>query len=151
MILGLFETLLSELAKELHLQSLTPDATGSCLLLLKNKVKVQIEPDKKEGFLLIGTTLEDIPLGRYRTDLFEAALKENGTPPLKGIFSWSNKNNVLFLYERLPMDKLNGTTLLAHIQTIADKAHEWKEAIEQGRIPEGSGSVKTHSVGFFGL
>jgi hypothetical protein len=151
MIVGQFETLLDELGKELNINNLTPDELGCCILRFKNGIKVQLEPAQQEESLLMGIALEGVPLGRYREDLFEAALQANGASlPLKGIFAWNDKGDLLVLFKNIPMQNLNGPLLAEHLFTLAEMAQEWKEAIEQGRIPIVAGKPLRGS-GPFGL
>lgn len=146
--------LLHELGKELHIPDLQPDENNTCLLRILGKIDVQMEFDKDRDYLLIGTDFGELPPGRYSEDIIEIALKTNHLPPpLYGIFGFSKKNNHFAMYDRLWLKELNGAKLAQFLDSFAQKAKIWKEAIEKGQLPPLDGlTTSDHpGSGMFGL
>lgn len=81
MVLNAFEALLQELARALQIDQLKPDSNNSCLIQMPNGPKVQLEVNKQEDRLIMGSNLGFLPVGRYREDVFREALKANNLPP----------------------------------------------------------------------
>lgn len=153
MITGQFGALLIELGKRLNLPDLQPDDKNTCLLRILGKIDVQLEIDKDSDYLLIGTDFGEIAPGRFREDLLEAALKANSLPsPLYGIFGFSKKNNHFIMFERLWIKELSGDKLAQYLDSFAQKAIVWKEAIQKDQIPLiGNFTTSDHGSGMFGL
>lgn len=136
MVTDFFGTLLQELAQALHLPSLQPDANNSCILKFKGEVIVQIEIDRSNQSLVIGSDLGSIPAGRYRENIFTEALKANGMPlPRYGIFAYSKQSDHLVIFDALPIRDLTGTKVADFLPLFVQKARIWKTALERGDIP----------------
>ncbi|MEM1282351.1 MAG: CesT family type III secretion system chaperone [Chlamydiota bacterium] len=152
MITNPLEALLDELGKALDIPNLAPDDNETCLLRIQGNIHIQIELDKDERYLLVVTDFGEIPLGRYRQDLMETALKMNNLPPpLHGVFAYSNKAGHFCMFEKLWFEGLNGELLAETIEKFREKATIWKEAIEHNEIPVISEITTSDHVGIFGL
>ena len=152
MIEGEIGSILEELGRELGLPNLGPDEHGTCLIRLKNGVKVQIEMLKASDYVLIATDLGEIPPGRYRTDLFEAALGFNVSDEGGiGTFGFSKRTNHMILFERLYIKGLKGINVADTINPLSEKAKVWSEALQRGEIPRLEAKTSTPSRGIFGL
>jgi hypothetical protein len=154
MISGQFETILQELAQAFHISELHPDSNNSCKLKLKAGIEIQLELDRSGNFLIIGTDLGEVPVGRYRESLFREALKCNDLPaPNCGILAYSRATNHLVLFEKLFIKDLNGDKVFAEITPLVEKAKAWSEAMLKGELPVVSQvySSEHRSSGMFGL
>lgn len=136
MAMNQLEIFIEELGKALNIKDLKPDKFNTCLLKIEQKIEVQIEMDKDPNYLFFGTILGEIPPGRYRENLFEAALKTNNSTPIStGILAYSKKNNQLIMFQRISTKDLNGNKIADSLKTFVEKAKVWKEAIERGDTP----------------
>lgn len=145
------EVVLEDLSRVMQLPKLTPDHNETCLVEIDH-ISIQLERDNDPDYLLVGTDFGEIPLGRYREDLFEAALKTNNlSSPLYGILAFSPKNNHLVLFDRLWMQDLNGSKTEEFLKLFIKKAKIWKEAIQHNNIPV-IDEIRAYShSGIFGL
>jgi hypothetical protein len=152
MVADVFESLLQELSKALKVD-LRPDKNNSCLIKLKEGVKVQLELDHSGRFLVLGADLGSISVGRYRENLFRQALMANGLPPPRhGIFAYSKRADSLVLHAMLEVKELNEERLTQFFQTFVEKVIYWNEAIKRGEIPEISEEKAAKGgSGMFGL
>jgi hypothetical protein len=154
MVVDAYTALLEELGKSLGGIELTSDKNNTCLIHLKDGIEVQIELDHKGDSLLIGSDLGEVPVGRYRENLFREALKANGLPsPIYGILAFSQRIDHLILYTMLPLKDLNGEKISAFLTPFALKAKVWKDAIERGEVPvvQSAASGPAPPAGIFGL
>lgn len=151
MVTDHFGALLQELAQALNISKLQADANNSCLIKFKGGIRIQIEPDREEKFLIIGADLGEIPTGRYRENLFTEALKANGLPrPRYGFFAYSKPKDHLVLTEFLPMQDLRGDKIADFLPLFIEKVKLWKESIYRGEIPP-SAVVTSRPMGMFGM
>lgn len=153
MVGDFFSALLQELGPLLDIKDLAPDANNSCLLKLKNGTQIQLEPDKGNLFLVLGTQIGTIQPGRYRENIFREALKSNGLPTAKnGTFAYSQKSDRLIMFEMVPVKDLTGAQLHDHLTPFSEKAKLWQEAITRGDIPPvGTSAVGMRPKGMFGM
>lgn len=136
MVTDLFGSLLQELSPILKVKDLHPDQNNSCLIRLKNGIKIQLEIDLSGQFLLIGCNLGDLPRGRYRENILREALKANDMPPpLHGILAFSEKTQHLILFTKTPATKTSGEKIAAEIAPFVEKAAIWIDALKRGEIP----------------
>lgn len=136
MTMNQLEIFIEDLGKSLNIKDLKPDKFNTCLLKIEQKIEVQIEMDKDPNYLFFGTILGEIPPGRYRENLFEAALKMNRSSPTSiGILAYSKKNNQLIMFDRISIKDLNGNKTADCLKAFVEKTKIWKEAIEKGDIP----------------
>ena len=154
MMTDVFSTLLQELGELIKINDLHPDSNNSCLIKLPNGLEIQLEPDARAEFLIIGTTIGTAPPGRYRESIFREALKANGMPlPRYGIFSFSKKSDKLILFDTLHLKDLSGLKIFDFLKPFAEKAHSWKSSIAVGEIPSiiGTYANTTSHAGMFGM
>lgn len=137
MATDLFSSLLQELSAVLKSGPFNPDSNNSCLLKLPNGMHVQIEPDRKGPYIILGTDLGEVPPpGKYRKELFRAALIHNGLPePKEGQFAYSKQSNHLVFFKSLPIENLTGEKIAEHLAPLAEKGLIWKEALSRGDVP----------------
>lgn len=152
MIEGELGGILEELGRELRIPNLGPDEHGTCLIRLKNGVKVQMEMLKASDYMLIASDLGEIPPGRYRVDLFEAALGFNASDEGGiGTFGFSKRTNHMILFERIYVKGLSGIKVADMINPLSEKAKVWSEAIKNGEIPRLGAQNTSAPRGIFGL
>jgi hypothetical protein len=143
--------LLDELGRAINIPNLRPDSQETCLIRLKNGAEVQLEIDRSGNSLLMGMDIGEVPLGRFRQDIFEAALKANKDSHRQGIFAWSTKTEHLVLFTYLSLKDLNGLKISDHLGPFAEKARLWKDSISRNEIPTAAGGVVSSKRGIFGL
>lgn len=152
MVSNEFGYIIEELGRALEMPNLEPDEHNTCLLRFPGEVDIYLEMDKDSDHLLLGCDFGELPPGRYREDIFEAALKNNNhPPPLHGIIAFSKQANHLLMHERVWAHGLDGTALVDALMPFVAKAKKWKEAIENDQIPDISGQAPTSESGIFGL
>lgn len=133
MIGGKFALLLEDLSKHLSM-NLKPDDNNSCLIVIQNKIEVQLELDPSENYLIIGSILGELPSGRFRADCLVAALKANARHyPLLGTFAYSRKLNSLILFEKIQTAIFDTNNILSILTPFIKKAMAWKGALDEGR------------------
>ena len=136
-----FETLLNELGEVLG-TPLEPDDKGSCLIEFENGIDLQMEMAPRGFELRLLIRIGELPLGRYREDVFVAALKANGAPhPRFGVFAFIDEINELVLSDQIFSADLRGTELHEYLEHFMAKALRWKESLENGQIPNEMGGV----------
>lgn len=126
-----FEGLLKELSAELGV-TLHPDRRGACRLKINEQFHVQLECDAGHENVLVATFIGELPPGKFRENILKDALQANSPFPKNGILSYSERNNQLALFERLPLSNLNGNTLANFLAAFIEKATQWKNGIETG-------------------
>ncbi len=132
---------------------LEPDENNSCLIHLGIGISIQIEMEKY-GFILVGSKLGSVHMGRYRDNLIKQALKSNASSfPSCGIFGFSQKSNQLILFIKIDPIKLSPHEIVNSLPPFINKAKIWKEAIEKGDIPalDRDSPVSDKPSGIFGL
>lgn len=153
MVTDFFGVFLKDLGAILGIPELQPDANNTCLIKFKENILVQMELDRHGQFFIVGTNLGEVPIGRYRENLFTEALKANGLPyPHYGTFAFSKQANQLILFKMFPQKDLNPTKVAEFIPPFVEKAKTWKEAIARGDVPIISAASPTgKTFGMFGL
>jgi Tir chaperone protein (CesT) family len=150
MVKDLFDALLSEIGHALKLPDLHQDRNNSCLIKMPTGIDIQMEMHPRLQEFILGSDLGEVPLGRYRENIFMEALKANGMPyPQHGVLAYSTKSGHMVLYEKFHTRDLTGQRIADEIPLFIEKAKIWKDALEKGEIPAVTG-VRT-SMGMFGL
>ncbi len=128
-----FTLLLKDLGSLLKIE-LVSDENNSCLLNIKDKLKVQLELDQNDqDILLIGSVLGELSPGKFREDILFSALKANAKPyPRIGNFAYSTKLNSLVLSSSLNIDHFTAENVLSVLTPFVHKAYAWKDAIDKG-------------------
>jgi hypothetical protein len=154
MITDRFGALLEELGNAMNLK-LAADSKNACRIHFPDKLDVHMSPDTLGEFLNIVIEIGSPGEGKYRENVFREALKANGLPaPRNGVFCYGNKKESLLLYEAVPFEDIHGQRLADIIQTLTQKARQWKEALSRGEIPSfrsGGGASPKISDNIFGL
>ena len=147
-----FEMILKNLGMALNIP-LSPDKLGNCLIEFPDDTQVQIEFDKTKGRLLVFTVLGKLSPGAFQTTVLEKALiANNATPPLYGIFAYSDVKESLMLFEYIEAT-LSGAVIKEYIDSFTEKSRKWAEALGSGIIsPDLLGdSSKASENKLFGL
>lgn len=145
-----FETILEELGRVLNIPGLKADDNRSCALKIEGNIQILLE--MKDDYLQVGTDFGELPLDRYREDLFEAALKSNShSSPLYGIFAYSAPLRHFIMFEHLHGDNLRGEFVAEFIYKFVEKAKIWKDALEHSEVPVVSDITTSDHLGIFGL
>lgn len=150
----LYEDLLTDIGNQIDIPGLKPDSNNSCIVKLKTGVKVQLEMDQTEKYFVVGSDLGEVPLGRYRENLFRAALIANGIlPPRYGIIAFSKKANKLIIFERFLANSVNANQVLEFLEPFSQKAETWRDAIGRGDIPQSEVARRPTGLkgGIFGI
>lgn len=146
--------ILEELGKRWNAR-LKPDDKDTCLIRLRTGVNVQVEIESNGEYLVAGADLGTLPPGRYREDVFQTALQENGLPyPRSGTFAYSRQADTLIYFLRIPTKELTGDRLFELLEPFVEKAKTWKEAIEAGSLPPSAGptiAAPRFGEGMFGM
>jgi hypothetical protein len=150
MVKDQFEALLSEVGHALKIPELQPDRNNSCLIKMPLGIDIQMEMHPRSQEFVLGSDLGEVPMGRYRENIFTEALKANGMPyPQHGILAYSTKSGHMVLYEIFHTRDLTGQRIADEIPLFVEKAQMWKDALEKGELPAVAG-MRT-SMGMFGL
>jgi hypothetical protein len=121
-----FEQLLQTLGKIFHLK-LRVDSLNACSIQIHKGLTVQLQPDISLENLWIFAKLPEVPPGKYGENLLKEALKANGKPDPRGaIFGYIHSTQQLALYQKYPMNLLNGERLAGAIGSFVELAKEWK-------------------------
>jgi len=149
-----FGELLEELSERLNMD-LVPDQSHIVTLLIENKVRIQIQPDSLDEYIILGAFIAELPPGKFREHILRDGLKANfALDSNPGILSYHEKKNMLMLHMKLPISSVNSDDLVEHLKHLKTRAIAWQEAIDEGRsspkeeLPEGSGSTKKSIFGF---
>lgn len=151
MVTDVFDGLLQELGKILG-TTLHPGRKNSCLIKLKEGIKVQLELDTLGENLIIGSDLGQIPTGKYRENLFKEGLRFNGMlPPRNGILAFSKQADHLIIFEKLPLKNLTGAKIADALTPFKAKTILWRDALARGDIPSTPSAGFKSGGGIFGL
>jgi len=146
-----FEILLKELGTVLELPlKVVKDRT--CGLTVDHHLQLQLQADDAQERVLLSSFIVEVPLGRFREDIFKEALKANAQYPRPGILSYTSKNNQMMLFDYLPLAHLNSEKLIISLTEFIMFADAWKKAIESGLpSPKGPTFAKTDLPPPFGM
>lgn len=120
-----FKSFLSELAKVLDFQTLAPDKSGGCLLLMKeDNIQVLFEFDNHlvPNTILLSTLISTIPVDK-RIEFYEASLEGNND--IEETLSIKPDEDVLYLHRRLHPD-IQSDDLAQVLKIFLKHAKEWK-------------------------
>lgn len=128
-----FDELLQELSKIFHL-SLHTDKSHACSIQFHHQLTLQLQLDLAQENMLLFSKLVEIPPGKFRENVLREALKANaGSDPRIGIFGYFSHTNHLILYQRYPLEILNGERLAGLIGAFLEYGESWREAVEKGQ------------------
>ncbi len=141
-----FEQLIADLGKVVG-EPLKPDQNQACLLKIDERIDVQLEYDPEAEQIMIAAFITEVSPGKYREDLLQSALYENGNNQAFGALGYINELNTLTLHKYLPILSLTGETLAAFLNSFLEKALSWKEIVNSGSIkPPASQNVEGSSI-----
>ncbi|GAB4186710.1 MAG: hypothetical protein Tsb0015_04760 [Simkaniaceae bacterium] len=125
-----FDNLLFELGKILNVE-LHPDQNRSCLMVINDEYRVQLEMDGRDDSLLFGSLIHEIPPGRFRENVLKDALKYNNIPPPQriGTLGYIDKINVLSLFDFLEGHSLAPQKVADHLSRFIECLIAWKQAL----------------------
>lgn len=156
MVAAAFDTLLNELGTVLNIKGLALDENNTCLIRFPTGLEVYIEPSTRgDEQVIVYTKIGELPMGRYREDVLREALKANGYPyPRYGTFAFSENNQQLILFQKLPMKHLTGDRLADFLNILMKRALAWKDEISHNNVPLAStletAGPSARKRGFFG-
>lgn len=127
-----FSELLSQLGKVFHL-SLHPDKSNACSIKIP-PVTIQLQLDSTQERMFLFSKIIEIPPGKFRENVLRDALKANGLPdPRPGVLAFIASTNHLALYQRYPLEILNGERLAAFFGSFFEMAESWHKTIQNGQ------------------
>ena len=127
-----FNELLTNLGIDLDIL-LTPEDNSRCSLKIDDKLIIQLQIDKTEENILVGSFISVLPPGKFRENIFVNTLKANGKIPLNTTFAFNEQSAELVLFKYLPLKELNVTLLKSNLETFIETAMKWKEALDAGQ------------------
>lgn len=135
-----FADMVDQLAQALEVE-LIPDANGALQIIVDESIAVQIEPNETDERILLGSSLYELPPGKYRADVLKSALIHNGLaqPPLETL-CYIEQKGTLALFRYLPTKHLTVEKLLLALSNFITTASDWIQALESGH----SAPVKTY-------
>lgn len=134
MVTDQFGTLIQELAKALG-YNISVDVEDSCALPLPNGMVVQMEIADQQEFFIMAAEVGNVPIGRYRENIFREAMLYNGLTERVGTFAYSEIDDVMMLFREMPLQNLNGEKIAMALIPLSKKASTWNKAITQGEMP----------------
>jgi hypothetical protein len=126
-----FQELLDELGAHIRFP-LHVGKNRSCGLNINDQIHIQLTMNDTTQSLLVVAFVAEVPLGRYREELFKEALKHNDRYPRPGVLSFMSKVNQLTAFEYLPIVELNGVKLAAFLGSFIPFVDEWHVAVAKG-------------------
>ena len=132
-MIGRFEEILQQLGKVFHL-SLYVDRVNACSIRIHDTLTIQLQLDMSQENLWIFSKLIEVPPGKFRENVLREALRANGMPdPRVGILGYVAVSNQLALFQKYPLDVLNGELLAGFIGAFLEMAESWQQAIRNGQ------------------
>ena len=116
---------------------LAPDSTNCCLVQMPTGLKIQISQDRTKEHFCIAARIGEVPThGKYREQLFRAALTANGILPQDaGVVAFSDKSNNLILFIKLPMKGISADKAIPSIELFIANATKWIIAMQHSEVP----------------
>ncbi|MES2274272.1 MAG: CesT family type III secretion system chaperone [Chlamydiota bacterium] len=144
---NVFEALLHDLGRIFNL-SLHVDKYNACSIRIHENLIVQIQLDISQEHLFFFSKLVEIPPGKFRENVLQEALKANGlADPRIGIFGYMAALNFLSLYQRYPLQVLNGDRLAGLLGAFLEYGESWRKAIANGQPAPPSSTLNRSSFG----
>lgn len=131
-----FEDLIRELGTTLGIP-LHLDAHGACCLMINEKMRLQIEPDKKGENLVIVAYMGQLNPGKFREEALKEALKANTHFVISGntgaILGYSGHHNQLSCHTFVPFDGLTVEKLLPALTYLTEYSLSWMDSLLAGQ------------------
>jgi hypothetical protein len=129
----IFQTLLEDLGKTLHL-SLRTDDKRACSIFFPSGLVIQLQLDDLQTHLFFFSKLTEIFPGKFRENVLCEALKANNLPdPRNGTLAYFPPTNHLVLFQKYPLTILNKETLAGLFGSFLEMAQAWHKAIQDGQ------------------
>ncbi len=144
---NLFESLLRELSLHLNIP-LHVDKLGCCAIIVEERLKIQLELDRSEQYLILSGFVSKLEPGKFREMVLMEALKANEHLDRIGTFGFNPYDNTLALFYLIDTKELNGEKLKDIVAIFIGRALEWQNAILAGHsVPSDESSTKPFSFG----
>ena len=128
-----FEELLAALGKVFRL-ALHVDSMNACSIQVREGLVIQLQPDMAQENLWLFAKITEIPPGKFRENVLREALKANGLgDPVAGVLGFWAPTAQLALFQKYPLNVLNGERLSGFLGAFLDMANSWQKAIEGGQ------------------
>lgn len=128
-----FQELLSELGKVFNLP-LHTDRYHACSLQIPPLV-IQLQLDSAQENIILFSKLIELPPGKFRENILRESLKANGlATPKAGVLGYIANTNHLALFQKYPLDILNGERLAGFFGAFFEYGVAWNQAIGQGQM-----------------
>ena len=125
------------------------DNNGACLIKMASGLRVQMELNRYEQFL-IGCRLGQ-PTGAYKQQLFLKALEWHSFfPPGSGVFGLSSSSQQLIFFLLKDPAEIQPDRIVDWLSPFLETAKIWKEAVDEARLPNIEAPAKASS-GLFEL
>jgi len=138
-----FQELLNELGRVFHL-ALNIDKHNACSIQVQEHLIVQLQLDMSQENLFLFAKIIEIPPGKFRENVLREALKANALPdPRVGILGYMAASNHLVLFQRYPLEMLNGERLSGFLGAFLEYGDAWHKAVSSGQPAPPSASSQT--------
>ncbi|EKE03255.1 MAG: hypothetical protein ACD_20C00227G0001 [uncultured bacterium] len=129
---GKFEELLKELSVQLD-SEFSIDQNKGCLIAFDENIKVQLELDENQEYLIVFSIISAVPPGKFRENVLLSALKENDKFPYVAAFGYLEKENSLAMFNFLYLDSLNIDILTSYLAAFVDLAALYQNDLLHGQ------------------
>ncbi len=119
------EEILQQLGDQIG-ESLQVDVHNTCSLTINEVLPLQFECDANQEWLLIVSTLGELPAGKFRETILRDALIANQKSFVEGTLGYSNKINHLIQFASLPLSEIDGEKLASFLLPFLEKAEKWR-------------------------
>ncbi|HPE84799.1 MAG TPA: CesT family type III secretion system chaperone [Chlamydiales bacterium] len=128
-----FHDLIYQLSEKFGTE-LAVDSNGACQFIVDNTIALQLEPDPSEEHLLVASPIFELPPGKFRQEVLEAALAANANPvPPLATLCYSQQTSALILFAYLSMKNLHIDALSDYLSHFLAIALDWKNALDVGQ------------------
>lgn len=128
-----FERVIEDLSLEMGIP-LAIDALGAVTLLIQSKLRITIEPDRHDDFLILECFLGILPPGAYREQILKEALIYNDQVfPTGPVLGYIPQGAQLVLFEKPTLIEFRAKIFASTIMQFAHVALFWKEGLETGK------------------
>ena len=146
--MGSYKDLIADLSERLGIE-IYPDLNNVVVLKIEKSVKIHIEADDVEEFLILGAFIDELPPGKFRENILKNGLKANYLVNKNpAILSYLGRENILTLHRRYLIDSIDVEELITQIKAITERAQKWQASIESGHAaPDDEIPSKTDARG----
>lgn len=128
-----FEEILRDFSIALGIP-LHPDQRGACAIQIEGALEIQLEYQQERDRLLMASFLCEVPPGKFREEVFKAALMHNDQHCVGPLLAYSGRNNQLALYQYLLPPQQPGSVLAELFHAFVAQATQWKTGIASGSV-----------------